>query len=42
MVSVSHALLRIIAYEHVRVLMTRGYVHNSLLASSGSGVRLAV
>jgi len=39
---VSHASLRITAHEHVRVLMTRGYVDDSLLASSGSGVSLAV
>jgi len=39
---VSHASLRIIAHEHVRVLMTRGYADVSLLASSGSGVSLAV
>jgi len=41
MVSVSHASLRIVAYEHMFVLMTRGYVDDSLLASSGSGVSLA-
>jgi len=34
--------LRIIAHEHVRVLMTRGYVDDTLIASSGSGVSLAV
>jgi len=39
---VSHASLRIIVREYVRVLMTRGYVDDSLLASSGSGVNLAV
>jgi len=33
---VSHASLRIIAQEHVRLLMTRGHVDDSLLASSGS------
>jgi len=31
-----------LAHEHMRVLMTRGYVDDSLLASSGSGVSLAV
>jgi len=30
------------AHENVRVLMTRGYVDDSLLTSSGSGVSLAV
>jgi len=35
-------LLRIIANDHVRVLMTRGCIYNTLLASSGSGVSLAV
>jgi len=38
----SHASLRIIAHEHVRVLMTRGYVDDSLLALPGSVVSLAV
>jgi len=40
-VRVSHTSLRIIVHEHVRVLMTRGYV-DSLLVSSGGGVSLAV
>jgi len=39
---VCHASLRIIAHKHVRVLVTRGYVDDSLLASSGSGVSLAI
>jgi len=39
---VSHASLRLVAHEHVRLLMTRGYVDDSLLASSDSGVNLAV
>jgi len=38
----SHASLRIIVNEQVRVLMTRGYVDDTMLASSGSGVSLAV
>jgi len=41
-VSASHASLRIILHEHVHVLMTLGYVDDTLLASSGSGVSLAV
>jgi len=41
-VSVGHASLRIIAHEHVRVLMTRGYVDDTLFALPGSGVILAV
>jgi len=32
----------VMAHEHVRELMTRGYADDSLLASSGSGVSLAV
>jgi len=32
--------MHIIAHENVHVLMARGYVDDSLLASSGGGVRL--
>jgi len=41
-VSVSQTLQRMIAHEHVHVLMTRSYADDTLLASSGSGVSLAV
>jgi len=34
-----NASLCIIAHEHVHVLMARGYVDDSLLPSSGSGVK---
>jgi len=34
--------MRVIAHEHVRVLMAGGHVDDSLLASLGSGVSFAV
>jgi len=38
----SQASLRIIAHEDARLLMARNHVDDSLLASLGGGVRVAV